>query len=598
MKRNSILQADGRILRVLEVREGKCLVIDCKARTMPYWALKSDLEGLKEVPFPLASTEPDEEARKVMHQRFTMISAILPVVGEEPNRCSAIQKVSEEYHISKQTVRKYLCDFLAYQSIEALAPVRRNKAGKELSQDEKNMRWALNKFFYTTEKNTLKTAYTQMLKNKYCDSEGNLSGKYPSFYQFRYFYRKTRNMQNYYISRDGLKSYQRNNRPCTGDGVKEFAGNIGVGMLDATICDIYLADDKGNVAGRPVLTACIDTYSSLCCGYSLSWEGGVYSLRTLMLNVIADKKEHCEKFGIVIDKNIWPSEQMPGKLVTDMGTEYLSETFGQLTELGITITNLPPYRPELKGPVEKFFDLLQGYYKPYLKGKGLIEPDYQERGVHDYRKDACLTIEDFEKIVLHCIIFYNSQRILENFQYTEEMLGRSIKPYANEIWNYGLGQAGSNLMEISKEQLIMTLLPRTIGKFSRYGLKVNKMRYHHENYVEKYLAGQPATVAYNPDDVSFVWVIENGKYIRFELIESRFKGKDLEGVQQMKDMQNDLKADARNQKLQAEISLANHIQTIAGGKASDNKSIKNIRKTRKKEQDRKHRDMVKEEILI
>lgn len=598
MKRNSILQADGRILRVLEVREGKCLVIDCKARTMPYWALKSDLEGLKEVSFPLASTEPDEEARKVMHQRFTMISAILPVVGEEPNRCSAIQKVSEEYHISKQTVRKYLCDFLAYQSIEALAPVRRNKAGKELSQDEKNMRWALNKFFYTTEKNTLKTAYTQMLKNKYCDSEGNLSGKYPSFYQFRYFYRKTRNMQNYYISRDGLKSYQRNNRPCTGDGVKEFAGNIGVGMLDATICDIYLADDKGNVAGRPVLTACIDTYSSLCCGYSLSWEGGVYSLRTLMLNVIADKKEHCEKFGIVIDKNIWPSEQMPGKLVTDMGTEYLSETFGQLTELGITITNLPPYRPELKGPVEKFFDLLQGYYKPYLKGKGLIEPDYQERGVHDYRKDACLTIEDFEKIVLHCIIFYNSQRILENFQYTEEMLGRSIKPYANEIWNYGLGQAGSNLMEISKEQLIMTLLPRTIGKFSRYGLKVNKMRYHHENYVEKYLAGQPATVAYNPDDVSFVWVIENGKYIRFELIESRFKGKDLEGVQQMKDMQNDLKADARNQKLQAEISLANHIQTIAGGKASDNKSIKNIRKTRKKEQDRKHRDMVKEEILI
>lgn len=136
------------------------------------------------------------------------------------------------------------------------------------------MRWALNKFFYTTEKNTLKTAYTQMLKNKYCDREGNLFEKYPSFYQFRYFYRKTRNMQNYYISRDGLKFYQRNNRPCTGDGVKEFAGNIGVGMLDATICDIYLVDDKGSVAGRPILTVCIDACSSLCCGYSLSWEGG------------------------------------------------------------------------------------------------------------------------------------------------------------------------------------------------------------------------------------------------------------------------------------------------------------------------------------
>lgn len=81
----------------------------------------------------------------------------------------------------------------------------------------------------------------------------------------------------------------------------------------------------------------------------------------------------------------------------------------------------------------------------------------------------------------------NSQRIHENFQYTEEMLSKNIKPYANEIWNYGLGQTGSNLMEIGREQLVMTLLPRAVGKFSRYGLKVNKMRYHHENYVEKYL---------------------------------------------------------------------------------------------------------------
>ncbi len=222
------------------------------------------------------------------------------------------------------------------------------------------MRWALNKFFYTTEKNTLKTAYTLMLKHKYCDSKGKLAGEYPSFYQFRYFYRKTRNMQNYYISRDGLKSYQRNNRPCTGDGVQEFANTIGVGMLDATICDIYLVDETGDIVGRPILTACIDAYSSLCCGYSLSWEGGVYSLRNLMLNVITDKKEHCRKFGITITEDKWPSRQMLGKLVTDMGTEYTSDTFSQLAELGVTITNLLPYRPELKGPVEKFFDLLQG----------------------------------------------------------------------------------------------------------------------------------------------------------------------------------------------------------------------------------------------
>ena len=98
----------------------------------------------------------------------------------------------------------------------------------------------LNKFFYTTKKQSLMTAYTMMLKEKYCDSLGVLTKEYPSFYQFRYFYRKTRNLQNFYISRDGLKNYQRNNRPLVGEGVQEFAPAVGTGMFDATVCDIYL----------------------------------------------------------------------------------------------------------------------------------------------------------------------------------------------------------------------------------------------------------------------------------------------------------------------------------------------------------------------
>jgi hypothetical protein len=45
-----------------------------------------------------------------------------------------------------------------------------------------------------------------------------------------------------------------------------------------------------------------------------------------------------------------------------------------------------------------------------LKGKGLIELDNQKRGAYNYRIDACLTMADFEKIILHCIIYYNSGR--------------------------------------------------------------------------------------------------------------------------------------------------------------------------------------------
>ena len=53
-------------------------------------------------------------------------------------------------------------------------------------------------------------------------------------------------MQTYYISRNGLKDYQKNNRPLLGDGIQEYASCVGMGMLDATVCDIYLVNDAVN----------------------------------------------------------------------------------------------------------------------------------------------------------------------------------------------------------------------------------------------------------------------------------------------------------------------------------------------------------------
>lgn len=78
---------------------------------------------------------------------------------------------------------------------------------------------------------------------------------------------------------------------------------------------------------------------------------------------------------------------------------------------------------------------------------------------------------------------------------------------------------------------MLTLLPRTTGKFSRYGLKVNKLRYHCGGCTEQYLSGGDVTVAYNPEDVTSVWVLEDGVYAELALIESRFQGKDLTAAQ-------------------------------------------------------------------
>lgn len=597
MKNNSIIKSADSIYRVIDITDTKAFVIDCSKKSMPKWVDLTSLSSYSLCAEELQTlpdiNELDMLSRKTAYERFTVISNILPFISDKNKRSAIIIQTATEKGISRQTICNYLWQYLVYQNISALAPKPKENE-KALSETEKNINYALNKYFYNQDKNALSTAYTLMLKEKYCDSEGHLQKEYPSFYQFRYFYRKHRKLQNYYISRDGIKNYQRNNRPLLGNGIQDFAYTIGFGMLDSTICDIYLINKSGEIVGRPILTACVDSYSGLCCGYSLSWEGGVYSLRSLMLNVIADKIKWCKKFGIKIDKADWNCDKLPTTLITDMGKEYASANFEQISDLGVTLINLPPYRPELKGMVEKFFDIIQNLYKPYLKGKGIIEPDFQERGGYDYRKDSCLTMNDFEKIIIRCIIHYNTKIIKENFPYSEKMLSENIKPFSNCIWNYSMKQMGVNLIDIDSNTLILTLLPRTTGKFSRKGLVVNRLHYKNDNYTEQYLSGGTVTVAYNPENVGEVWLIENGTYTPFELIETRFTSKSISEVKELQNKQQTIINENKPITLQAKIDLATHIETISSHSQKGNADIKGIRSNRQRERQKTHIDYVKE----
>lgn len=599
MQKNKLYLKNDSIIRVLEERDGKILVIDCIRRTMPQWKVAACLNGWEqcsqETLYAVTNVEVPEidslcpESRKKAYERYTMIAPILRLLPDEKMKCELISTIATNEKISKQTVRKYLCLYLAFQNVTILA-LKDKESDTSLTKDEKNMRWALNKFYFSYEKHSLKTAYTMMLKAKYCDGNSELLEKYPTFNQFRYFYRKRKNNQTYYISRNGLTNYQRNNRPLLGDGVQEYAKAPGMGMLDSTVCDIYLINEFGGIIGRPILTACIDAYSSLCCGYSLSWEGGVYSLRQLMLNVITDKQELCRDHGINIGQQEWDSSYCPGVLVTDQGTEYKSANFEQIAELGVKVVNLPVYRPELKGSVEKFFSIIQDLFRPYLKGKGVIEPDFQERGAHDYRKDACLTLEQFEKVLIRCILYYNSQRIIENFPYTEEMLKAQIPPHASDIFKYGLSLDGVNLISLDKEQLMLTLLPRTTGKFTRSGLIVNNVRYKNKDFAEKYLSGGSVTVAYNPEDSGNVWLIDKGNYIKFELIESRFRNKNFEQIEEMQIQRKSIVNSATGKNLQARINLANYIETIVNNAGRSNSDLNEIPQNKEREKRKSHID--------
>ena len=108
----------------------------------------------------------------------------------------------------------------------------------------------------------------------------------------------------------------------------------------------------------------------------------------------------------------------------------------------------------------------------------------------------------------------------------------------------------------------MTLLPRTTGTFSRKGLNVNSLRYKCEGYTEQYLKGGTCTVAFAPDNVTSVWLLENSKYIKFDLIESQFRNKSLSEVENIQTKIKELKSADEDKTIQAEIDLSRHISAI------------------------------------
>lgn len=186
MKVNDVLRKDKSVLRVLAIRGEDCLCIDCNAPRMPFWASVSELKTYTQEEAQSANTALSASQKQVAHERFTMIAPILAFLTDDAERNRVLGRVSDEYSVSKQTLRRWLCKYLAVQDISALAPAER-ETEQELTLDQKNMRWALNKYFYTPKKSKLTDVYVKLLKEKYCDAEGKLPAEYPSMRQFRYF---------------------------------------------------------------------------------------------------------------------------------------------------------------------------------------------------------------------------------------------------------------------------------------------------------------------------------------------------------------------------------------------------------------------------
>lgn len=318
------------------------------------------------------------------------------------------------------------------------------------------------------------------------------------------------------ISRNGLTDYQRNKRPLFGSAMG-WKDKIGTFQMDATQADIYLVSrlDKSAVIGRPNIYMAVDTATQLIAGIYIGLDAGEQAVINCLANAATDKVEFCKQFGIDIKLDEWPNTGLPGEIITDKGKEFIGTRMEELAmKYGIDFESLPPFRPDGKSLVEKSFDLIQQKYKPTLRGKGVIESDAQERWAVDYRSQAVLTLEDFTKVIIHCVLYLNSCRFIQDCQV------REVSHVASELWKWYDSQGDSIVIPVSGERLYQFGLPRKSATLSRKGINNQGLWYtgaEFKKLLERKKVGDTIQIAYDPDNVSRVYLIDGMEYIPFEL---------------------------------------------------------------------------------
>ena len=361
----------------------------------------------------------------------------------------------------------------------------------------------------------------------------------PSRQQFLYWHRKNRDTLEEVLSRDGERSYPLRHRGETGRTETHLRGPGIACQIDATTADICLVsrDDRTAIIGRPTMYFQMDSFSHIVTGMNISldppsWENAA---RTI-LNSVEDKVEYCAKYGITITEAEWPCMHFPSVILADRG-EMESRTADLLCKhLGIAVENAPPYRGDLKGIIEKHFDLIN-IDMASLPGK--VEKDFRQRCAKDYRLDSALDLYEFTAIIIRCVLQYNNYHYMEAFRKTPQMRQLHVKPIPKDIWDFGIRYMSGGLRTMDREHVRYHLLPKGEASVTRFGIHFDGRYYSCDQAEqEKWFdtartdSSWKVTAAYDPRDAGLIYIspVAGGEPVECHLLDKDrgFEGMDTE----------------------------------------------------------------------
>jgi len=444
-------------------------------------------------------------------------------------------------------------------------------------------RLAIDKYYYTKKKNTLKTVYNLMIRNYFSEDFKIEQGvkiplikptyQIPSMQQFRYWFNNERNYKVEISYRDGYKNFLLNHRAILGNSTYECS-SPGIYQIDCTSADIFLVSryNRSWVIGRPTVYYMIDVFSRVITSVYVGLESGSWiGMAMAIANSVTDKVEFCKEYGIDISQEQWPTHHLPLVILGDRGELEGTNISRFINSFNVKIENSSSYRGDMKSIIERYFRTTHQIIKPILPGS--IDSSFHERGAKDYRLDSKLDLYQFTQVILHMVIQHNMKEVLVNYKRDEDMIKENVRPVPIELWNWGIKNRSGALRIVNEDILKLSLMPEDTAYVGANGVSFKTLLYFSDTTVKnkwfekaRNEGGWRIIVSYDPRNLNHIYLKnqEGKSFEKLSLLEhqERYFNKTLDEILYLIQKEKLDRELVENDKLQDATDLMTKIENI------------------------------------
>lgn len=604
------IDSDTTICYIIDINAKKPLPIKRSVRVIKDGFLNSDLVDEEDgfLANRLVGYTMDDKDRKIRDRAWNSIKEILskePEIYDRKFRGKLISDAVKRGLASDNTILKNLRKFWQrgmvincllpdymncgnkdnYEYKNKVGRPRRNGGGVNITDEIKEiLKRSINKYYLSRTKPSLAYAYRMMIRDNYNDGYVySENGKHlklkkeediPTYEQYYYWFKKLYQPETVIKKRDGKTAFERNHREMLGSTEFDSLGPGSLYQIDATPADIFLLNriNTNWMVGKPILYFVVDVFSRMITGFYISLKNASWiCMATALQNAFSNKQEYCKRLGINIDEDQWPVDGLPSAIIGDRGELESGFADSLVNGLGIEINNNPPYRPDWKGIIEQLFHSSHEGIRPLLPG--FLHKDSGKRGSKDFRHDATLTLDDYIKVIVFFINYYNHNHYMNDYIRSSDMIKDNVRPIPIELWNWGIKTYGS-LRTFDKDLVDFYLLPSDTATVTPEGIRYKKMFYSGETALKENWFSKArkkkwkVEFSYDPRNMDIIYIhsaAAGTTYIPCTLLshQERYKGKTIEEINQLLEHEDETAKKFKHEKLENQINLLNQVEEIA-----------------------------------